>query len=197
MVLIIRQHITNHFNNDNGLEAMSPWLVTGTHASTTRKKPCGPGKSILYIAFGGSYRIDSSLPYPILQFTTVSLQLRLGPRPPSPDSEFFRSLFDRTPGSPLCSALSEVVGSLHPDNFELIPAPGTAIEILIIARSFELTVGPALLQLYPTDRVPNLVWVMYVTWIDGVAEEEGVGQTLESWFKDAVDPQRVAKKRNN
>jgi hypothetical protein len=67
--------------------------------------------------------------------------------------------------------------------------------MLIVARSFKLTVGPALLQLYPADRVPNLVWVMYV--IDGVAEEKGVGQTLESSFKDAVDPQRVAKKRNN
>jgi hypothetical protein len=89
MVLMIRQHITNHFNNDNGLEAMSPRLATGTQASTTRKKPHSPGKSILYIIYGGSYHVDSSLPYPILQFTTVLLQLCLGPRPPSPDSGFF------------------------------------------------------------------------------------------------------------
>jgi hypothetical protein len=83
--------------------------------------------------------------------------------------------------------LGEVVGPLHPDNLELFLAPGTTIRILIIARSFKLTVGSALLQLYPADRVPNLVWVIYVTWIDGVAEEKGVGQTLESSFEDAVD----------
>jgi hypothetical protein len=195
--LIIQSHVINHFNIDNGLEPMQPWLSIGPHASNTRQKPRSPGRSRLYIALGGSYHINSSLPYLILQFTKVSLQVRLGPRPPSPDSKFLRSPFDRIPGSPHCSALSEMVGSLHSDSFELIPEPGTAIEILIIARSFKLRVGPAFLQLYPADRVPNLVWVFYVTWIDGVAEKRGVGQTLESSFEDAVDPQRVAKKRNN
>jgi hypothetical protein len=29
---------------------------------------------------------------------------------------------------------------------------------------------------------------MYVTWIDGVAEEKSVGQTLEPSFEDAVNP---------
>jgi hypothetical protein len=135
---------------------MQPWLVTSTHASTTCKKRQNLGKATLYIAFGGLYYIDSSLPYPILQFTTVSLKLCLGPRLPSQDPEFFRSLFDCIPGSPLCSALGKVVGSLHLDNLDLVPAPGTAIKILIIARSFKLTVSSALLQLFLADKVPNL-----------------------------------------
>jgi hypothetical protein len=143
---------------------MQHWLATGTHASTTRKKRQSPGKSILYIAFGASYYIDSFLSYPILQFTTISLQIRLSSRPLSPDPELFRSPFDRIPRNPLCSALGEVVGSLHPENLDLILAPGTAIEILmIIPLSFKLTVGSALLQLHPADRVSNLFWVVYVT----------------------------------
>jgi hypothetical protein len=83
--------------------------------------------------------------------------------------------------------LGEVVGSLHLDNLDLIPALGTAIEILIIALSFKLTISRALLKLHLADKVPNLLWVMHVTWIDGVAERRGVGQILESALEDAVD----------
>jgi hypothetical protein len=90
--------------------------------------------------------------------------------------------------------LAEVVGFLHLDNLDPIPTPVTAIEILIIARSFKLTVGSALLQLCPADKVPNLFWVMYVTWIDGVAERRGVGQILESALEDAVDQKPCVKR---
>ena len=65
-------------------------------------------------------------------------------------------------------------------------APGAAIEILIIDFSSKWTVDSASLQLYPACKAPNLLWVMHVTRISGVAERKGVGQIPESALEDAL-----------
>lgn len=40
----------------------------------------------------------------------------------------------------------------------------------------------------------KLFWVMYVIWIDGVAERRGIGQILESTLEDAVDQKPCVKR---
>lgn len=106
-----------------------------------------------------------------------------------------RSLFDRIPGIPLHSATDQIVGSLHPDNVDLLGPPGSKIECLIVSRCTTPTVASAL---QPTDteaardeekdRPWDLFWVLVVAWLDGIAERRGVAQVLTSALETAVEP---------
>lgn len=107
-----------------------------------------------------------------------------------------RSLYDRIPGSPLHSATGQVVGSLHPDNVDLLGPPGSKVECLIVSRCTTPTVASAL---YPPgteaaryggeeDRPWDLFWVLAVVWRDEIAERRGVGQVLVSALETAVEP---------
>jgi hypothetical protein len=82
----------------------------------------------------------------------------------------------------------QVVGSLHPDNVDLLPTAGSAIGLLLLARSHKPTVSSALIERYETagSAPMKLFWVMYVIWREGVAERRGIGQILEDALEDAV-----------
>ncbi|KAJ4986742.1 hypothetical protein SVAN01_07801 [Stagonosporopsis vannaccii] len=86
-------------------------------------------------------------PHSVLAFTTVSIHLTLGVRPPlaQPTS---RSPFYRTPGIPLLGSSGATVGSLHPDDFSSLPSAGSAVEVLVVARCWKPIVGSALLGLW-------------------------------------------------
>ena len=134
---------------------------------------------------------NSTFPrYPVLQFHAVSMHLVLGPDKPTNPSSAAASPFDRVPGCPLCSADGQLVGSLHPDNVELLPAPESCVECIVVARCNTPTVGSALLP--PDSPVPEkaweLLWVLHVTWQDGIAERRGVGQVLASALETAAEP---------
>ncbi|KAF2629382.1 HET-domain-containing protein [Macroventuria anomochaeta] len=140
-----------------------------------------------------STQIPNFPPYTVLQFTTISLHLKLGPHPEQPKSPNIMS--DRIPGAPLLSTSDEVVGSLHSDNIDLLPKSYCAIELLIVARGHKPTAGSALLDMYhERDEQPmKLFWVMYVVWQDGIAERRGIGQILELALENAVGEKPTTK----
>lgn len=99
---------------------------------------------------------------------------------PRQDEGHRASHFDRIQSIPLLSATNQVIGSLHPDNLDLLPSPGSVIECLIVSRCNTPTDGSALCALQGTEpRKPQkLFWILYVVWIKGIAERRGVGQVL-------------------
>ena len=129
-------------------------------------------------------------PYTILYFTTIYLHLTLCPRPHNNASpnKTFPSRFDRVAGSALQGMSGQVVGSLHPDNVDRLPTAGSAIRLLLLARSHKPTVSSALIERHETagSAPMKLFWVMYVIWREGVAERRGIGQILEDALEDAV-----------
>lgn len=90
--------------------------------------------------------------------------LHLGQRPAASMSSDLCPLFDCT-ASALCSATGTVVGSLHPDDLDLLPPVGSKIELLVIARSFKITEASSLLGVIVAKQDPKLIWVIYVVWV--------------------------------
>lgn len=111
---------------------------------------------------------------------TISFYLNIGAVPPQEDLGDRASPFERIRGIPLLGVNNQSVGSLHPDNLELLPATGSAIECLIISRCNTPTNGSALLasQNKEPEKAQNLFWVLYIVWDEGIAERRGVGQVL-------------------
>lgn len=105
---------------------------------------------------------------------------------PNSDSQ---SAFDRIPGIPLLCVTRELVGSLHPDNYNLLEAPGSKAEFVIISRCNSPTVGSALVSSDGANMKSswNLFWVLQISWKDGIAERKGVGQVLSSALETSVD----------
>jgi hypothetical protein len=106
-----------------------------------------------------------------------------------------KSPFGRIPGIPLHSATRQLVGSLHPDNIDLLEPAGSKVECLIVSRCSTPTVASALLAAETTladgsenDRPWDLFWVLVVVWQDGIAERRGVAQVLASALEMAVEP---------
>ncbi|KAJ9628780.1 hypothetical protein H2203_002682 [Taxawa tesnikishii (nom. ined.)] len=149
-------------------------------------------------------------PYTVLQFKTISMHLILGSAPvrgeqgehsqsrlhtPSDDETPSQSPFARIPGVPLLSAHGQLVGSLHPDNVDILGAPGTKVECLVICRCNTPTVASALLALggADTERPWDLLWILHVIWKDGIAERRGVGQVMSSAIDTAVEPKPEVK----
>lgn len=89
----------------------------------------------------------------------------------------------------------QVVGSLHPDNVDLLPASGSVVELLLIARCHKPTVGSTLFELYrnASEQPLKLFWVMYVVWKDGIAERRGIGQILEEGLVGATGEKPIVK----
>jgi hypothetical protein len=148
--------------------------------------------------------------YSVLQATTYCLRLVLGRNganhsaAPGPHvhpivTEGASSL-PRTPtmvpGLPLLDARSKVVGSLHPDNLEQLPAPYSPIDLVVLSRMSTPVAGSALLNpehahgYGPANGGPwALLWVLYVEWRDGIAERRGIGQIAEDVLgKQYVEP---------
>lgn len=124
-------------------------------------------------------------PYTILNFITISLSLRLGPKPLvstiSPNSSDLE--LERIPGTPLLSKTSSILGSLHPDNTSLLPEPGSVLELILITRSQMPTVGSALEGKEDPQR---LFWCIYVVWIEGIAERRGVAQIMDTALEASI-----------
>ncbi|KAB5584851.1 heterokaryon incompatibility protein-domain-containing protein [Coniochaeta sp. 2T2.1] len=135
-------------------------------------------------------------PYAVLYFQTISLSLTLGQPPDEskkqPQPSGTTSSFQRIPGIPLLSATSEVVGSLHADNLDRLPAPGSSVECILMSHCQALTWNSALghgarAALDPEtheaarvgdDEPLELFWALYIVWKDGIAERRGVAQLL-------------------
>lgn len=95
-----------------------------------------------------------------------------------------------------------MAGSLHPDNIEHVGTTGDKIELVVVARCQTPTVGSAFwgqsvphLFPAPADNEPwDLLWVLQIIWIDGIAERRGVGQILASSLNHALQPAPKLKK---
>ncbi|OIW28098.1 HET-domain-containing protein [Coniochaeta ligniaria NRRL 30616] len=138
-------------------------------------------------------------PYAVLYFQTVSISLILGQLPdasgkmPRPGGTN-KSSFHRIPGIPLFSPTSEMVGSLHADNLQLLPAPGASVECILMSHCQEPTWNSALVLREETvltsdseetgsvrdDHPWDLFWALYIVWKDGIAERQGVAQILSA-----------------
>ncbi|KAH7322707.1 heterokaryon incompatibility protein-domain-containing protein [Stachybotrys elegans] len=141
-------------------------------------------------------------PYAVLQFETIAFHLLLGARPPwnaegNLRSKMENGRFDRIEAMPLCSKQGRRVGWLHPDNISLLGAEGAAIELIVMSRCQTPTVRSALLDESPSPGPAsgpwNLLWVLHIEWIDGIAERRGVGQVLTAALEGAVDPKPAKK----
>jgi hypothetical protein len=90
------------------------------------------------------------------------------------------SPFDRIQGIPLLGATNQLVGSLHPDNLDLLPSPGSVVECLIVSRCNTATDSSALFALEGTEpeKPQKLFWILYIVWNEGIAKRGGVGQVL-------------------
>jgi hypothetical protein len=101
-----------------------------------------------------------------------------------------RSPFGRVPGISLFSVTHQLVGSLHPDNFDLIEAPGSTVECVIVSRCDTPTEASALFALESADTKKSwkLFWIVHIVWKDGIAERRGIGQLLSSALETATDP---------
>lgn len=124
-------------------------------------------------------------PYDILQCKTISFQLTLGAAPTRKPRG--TSAFDRVAGVPLLDKSGQIVGSLHPDNIGLLGEEGSSIELIVITKCFEPTVGSALLDMEGQGSLPwRLFWVMHIVWQQGIAERCGIGQVFASALEGAV-----------
>jgi hypothetical protein len=95
------------------------------------------------------------------------------------------------------------VGSLHPDNLDLLPESRSKIECLVLSRSQTPTLGSALLETGRSDDDPDidsanpkpwdLFWVLYCVWIDGIAERRGIGQVFVSVLGGTMEPRAEVK----
>lgn len=103
--------------------------------------------------------------------------------------------FDRIPGIPLLSKEGVAVGSLHPDNIDVLNPPGSSIELILISYSQIPTLESALLELEnaDADQPWKLLWCLHIVWIDGIAERRGVAQVLQSALEVAVEPKPCVK----
>jgi hypothetical protein len=100
------------------------------------------------------------------------------------------SHFNRIQGIPLLAGTNQLVGSLHPDNIDLLPSQGSVIECLIISRCNTPTNGSALLAPEGTEPVKpwKLFWILYIVWNEEIAERRGVGQVLCDALEMATEP---------
>lgn len=132
-------------------------------------------------------------PYDVLHFKTISFHLALEAMPTQ--ERHRTSPFDRVVGIPLHDKTGELVGSLHPDNFDLLCSQGSSVELLVITKCLEPTVGSALSALENQGPLPwRLLWVMHIVWKQGIAERHGVGQVLASALERSVGPRPQVKR---
>jgi hypothetical protein len=149
--------------------------------------------------------ISNFKPYPILQFATIVLSLARGERPSSwnmlhrePGSNN-NIVYYRIEGIPLLYPDGTVAGSLHPDNMNDVGSAGDIIELVVVARCQTPTVGSALWNQSVPHLVPaagdnepwDLLWVLQIAWIDGIAERRGVGQISTASLNHALEPPEV------
>ncbi|KAL9114719.1 MAG: hypothetical protein Q9227_001397 [Pyrenula ochraceoflavens] len=178
---------------------------------------------------------SSSIPsfprYAVLYFRAISIHLILGETsqrdidpvivPPTHSAEAGRlqghgpSSFDRISGRPLLSPAGELVGSLHPDNLDLLSHKlGTNVECILISRASVLTIGSALSastaskiitsnqpdadystdqsrestdDIYSNQRLESF-WGLCIVWNRGIAERRGSVQVLPSALENACEP---------
>jgi hypothetical protein len=106
-----------------------------------------------------------------------------------------RSPFGRIPGISLFSTNQQLVRSLHPDNLDLLEAPGSTVECVIVSRCDMPTEASALFALGSavTKQSWKLFWVIHIVWKDGIAERRGIGQVLSSALETATDPKPEVK----
>ncbi|KAB5578250.1 heterokaryon incompatibility protein-domain-containing protein [Coniochaeta sp. 2T2.1] len=144
-------------------------------------------------------------PYSVLYFQTISLSLTLGQPPDElkkqPQPGGTTSSFHRIPGIPLLSATSEVIGSLHPDNLDLLPGMGSSVECILMSHCQALTWNSALghgARPVPDpedheaalgdDEPLELFWALYIVWEEGIAERRGVAQLLATAVGQSLGP---------
>ncbi|KAH9860702.1 hypothetical protein J1614_012034, partial [Plenodomus biglobosus] len=148
-------------------------------------------------AFDGPFEIPTFPPYTVLYFTTVSLHLRLDPTPITREARTRQNAFDRVRGISLLSENDMPVGSLHPDNFALLPASSSVIELLVVAYSQTPTTNSALFTFEHPDKHQSgpwkLLWCLYIVWKDGIAERRGVAQVQQTALETAVEPKPCVK----
>jgi hypothetical protein len=131
-------------------------------------------------------------PYTVLHFRAISMHLILGAATERCHQE--KSPFDRIPGISLLSAGGELVGSLHPDNLDLLEAPGSTVECLIVSRCNTPTMASALTSDSSDMEKPwDLFWILHVVWKDGIAQRRGVGQVMSSALENAAEPKPEVK----
>lgn len=102
---------------------------------------------------------------------------------------------------PLHSASGTLVGSLHPDHLDFVGSVGEKVQLVVVARCQTLTSKSALWQSsLICDRSGkalggpwDLLWVMSITWVDGIAERRGIGQVLTQSLADSVEPRPEVK----
>lgn len=100
-----------------------------------------------------------------------------------------------------------MVGSLHADNLQLLPAPGTSVECILLSHCQELTWSSALVPKGENvstsdsggaasvrdDRAWDLFWALYIVWKDSIAERQGVAQILSTSVGKSCAPGPVIK----
>lgn len=102
-----------------------------------------------------------------------------------------RSSSDRFPATPLLSKTNQVVGGLHPDNFDELVPSGSKVECIIISHCNTPTADSPLFALNGDsnkEKPWDLLWVLYIVWKEGIAQRRGVGQVLSSALEVAVEP---------
>ncbi|KFZ08461.1 hypothetical protein V502_09339 [Pseudogymnoascus sp. VKM F-4520 (FW-2644)] len=123
--------------------------------------------------------------YSVLQTSTICLRLTLAASKPA-----------SKPPRPLLPASRTTVGSLHPDNIDILPPPLSEIELIVLSRCQTPIYGSVLLSL-EKERMPepgqpwDLLWVMHVERRDGISERRGIGQMLVGALEDAVGAPEV------
>ncbi|KAF2171390.1 hypothetical protein M409DRAFT_18503 [Zasmidium cellare ATCC 36951] len=141
---------------------------------------------------GKGEEVPNFPPYDVLQCQAISFSLTLGAVPNRERQH--TSPFDRIAGIPLLDKSGQVVGSLHPDSLRLMGDEGSKVELFIVTKCFEPTVGSALSGLEGQGPLPwRLFWVMHIAWNQGIAERRGVGQVLASALETAVGDKPVVK----
>ncbi|CAH0047029.1 unnamed protein product [Clonostachys solani] len=141
-------------------------------------------------------------PYCILYFQSVVFNLAFGERPTSWATDH-PSKADAMPADshaiddiPLHSASGTLVGSLHPDHLDFVGSVGEKVQLVVVARCQTLTSKSALWQSSlicdPSGKALggpwDLLWVMSITWVDGIAERRGIGQVLTQSLADSIEP---------
>ncbi|KAK7216408.1 hypothetical protein V2G26_004411 [Clonostachys chloroleuca] len=146
-------------------------------------------------------------PYCVLYFRSIVFNLVFGERPTTWTANRL-SKADAMPADshaiddiPLHSAGGTLVGSLHPDNLDFVGSVGEKVQLVVVARCQTLTGKSALWQ-SNLIRDPSgealggpwdLLWVMSITWVHGIAERRGIGQVFTQALVDTVEPRPEVK----
>lgn len=81
---------------------------------------------------------------------------------------------------------------LHPDNIALLPPPGSAVDLVVLAQArgpaFDACLDAGLGGSHVPGAEYNILWVLCVEWLDGIAERRAVGQVMTSALRGALAP---------